>query len=133
MFCGMKSTITDQIDQIEKPTCSAKIDQIRLRFATFLPPASQASTSSASQCSMLRSRVKIVIWASPAAVEIDVLPARSTSIAPPYPKCQHPLTSTKHPRVRNGTPRGLIGETAAKQSHPSFGEGERRKHSAIPS
>ena len=29
----MNSTITDQIDQIEKPTCSAKIDQIRLRLA----------------------------------------------------------------------------------------------------
>jgi len=27
----MNSTITDQIDQTEKPTCSAKIDQIRLR------------------------------------------------------------------------------------------------------
>ena len=31
----MNSTITDQMDQIEKPTCSAKIDQIRLRLAVF--------------------------------------------------------------------------------------------------
>ena len=32
----MNSTITDQMDQTEKPTCSAKIDQIRLRLAIFL-------------------------------------------------------------------------------------------------
>ena len=32
----MNSTITDQMDQIEKPTCSANIDQIRLRFAILL-------------------------------------------------------------------------------------------------
>ena len=49
----MNSTITDQIDQTEKPTCSAKIDQIRLRRAIFAPPSFQASTSSASQSSML--------------------------------------------------------------------------------
>jgi len=48
----MNNTITDQIDQIEKPTCSATTDQIRFRFAMSLPPDSQASTSSASQCSM---------------------------------------------------------------------------------
>ena len=55
----MNSTITDQIDQIEKPTCSAKIDQIRLRLAILAPPASQVSTSSASQCSMLRLRLEV--------------------------------------------------------------------------
>src|ERR1700743_1018994 len=33
---GMNSTITDQMDQIEKPTCSAATDQIRLRRAAFL-------------------------------------------------------------------------------------------------
>jgi hypothetical protein len=59
----MNRTITDQIDQIEKPTCSATIDQIRLRLATSLPGVvpprpSQASTSSASQYSMLWSRVR---------------------------------------------------------------------------
>src|SRR5271170_5351339 len=52
-FCGMNSTITDQIDHTEKPTCSAKIDQIRLRRAIFAPPLFQASSSSASQSSML--------------------------------------------------------------------------------
>ncbi|SLH84269.1 Uncharacterised protein [Mycobacteroides abscessus subsp. abscessus] len=57
---GMNSTITDQIDQIENPTCSAKTDQIRLRRAMCLPPASHASTSSASQCSMLRLRVSVL-------------------------------------------------------------------------
>ena len=46
---GMKSTITDQIDQIEKPTCSAATDQIRLRLAMSLLPASQAVSSSGSQ------------------------------------------------------------------------------------
>src|SRR6476660_2244428 len=60
----MNSTITDQIDQIEKPTCSAKMDQIRLRLAICLPPASQAATSSASQCSMVRLRVKVVTGTS---------------------------------------------------------------------
>src|SRR6476469_2601862 len=60
----MNRTITDQIDQIEKPTCSARIEKIRLRLAILAPPASQASTSSASQCSMLRSRVIVVTFAS---------------------------------------------------------------------
>src|ERR1700730_10601753 len=98
----MNSTITDQIDQTEKPTCSATIDQIRLRLAILAPPASQASTSSASQCSMFWSWVKMVRRPAPAAVGIDYLPPRSASIAPPYLKCQHPLTPRKHPRVRNG-------------------------------
>src|SRR6476659_7957603 len=52
----MNSTITDQIDQMEKPTCSATMDQIRLRLAMSFPPLSQASTSSASQCSISRFR-----------------------------------------------------------------------------
>src|SRR5262249_34744317 len=34
--CGMNNTMTDQIDQIEKPTCSATTDHTRLRRATFL-------------------------------------------------------------------------------------------------
>src|SRR3954447_9632229 len=59
----MNSTITDQIDQMENPTCSATIDQIRLRLATFAPPDSHAETSSASQSWMLRSRVNIDIVA----------------------------------------------------------------------
>lgn len=45
----MKSTITDQIDQIEKPTCSVATDQMRLRRAMSLLPASQAIVSSGSQ------------------------------------------------------------------------------------
>src|SRR5215208_8125798 len=49
MASGMNSTITDQIDQTEKPMCSAATDQIRLRRAMFLLPASQATTSSGSQ------------------------------------------------------------------------------------
>src|SRR5215212_7036560 len=110
----MKSTITDQIDQIEKPTCSAKIDQIRLRLAILAPPASQASTSSASQCPMLRSRVKIVMRASPAAVGICVFPTRSAAIAPPYRQCQLALTSPKRAGVRNGIHGGLVDETARK-------------------
>jgi hypothetical protein len=48
----MNSTITDQIDQTEKPMCSAATDQIRLRRAMFLLPASQATTSSGSQSVM---------------------------------------------------------------------------------
>ncbi len=67
----MNSTITDQIDQIEKPTCSAKTDQIRFRFAMSLPGVvapspSQAATSSASQFSMLRSLVSLDMMALPA-------------------------------------------------------------------
>src|SRR3954470_17333804 len=49
---GMNSTITDQMDQTEKPMCSATTDQIRLRRAIFLLPASQAATSSGSQSVM---------------------------------------------------------------------------------
>src|SRR4051794_28935517 len=113
----MNSTITDQIDHTEKPTCSAKIDQIKLRLATrlpgVLPPApSQATMSSASQCSMLRSRVRIVTRCLPAAVEICVLPPRSAAIAPPYRQCQLALTSPKHAGVRNGIHGRLVQETA---------------------
>ena len=61
----MNSTMTDQIDQTEKPTCSATTDQIRFRLATSLPPASQASTSSASQCSMSWFRVSAFTGALP--------------------------------------------------------------------
>src|ERR1700760_2941430 len=46
---GMNNTITDQIDQIEKPMCSAVTDQIRLRRAILSLPASQAAVSSGSQ------------------------------------------------------------------------------------
>src|SRR5690242_3334597 len=49
---GMNSTITDQIDHTEKPTCSATTDQIRLRRAMYLLPASQATVSSGSQSVM---------------------------------------------------------------------------------
>jgi hypothetical protein len=48
----MNSTITDQIDHTEKPICSATMDQMRLRRATFFPPACQAPTSSGSQSAM---------------------------------------------------------------------------------
>jgi hypothetical protein len=54
--CGMNNTITDQIDQVEKPTCSATTDQIMLRRAMFLLPASQATRSSGSQWVMRRER-----------------------------------------------------------------------------
>src|SRR6478609_7943741 len=50
----MKSTMTDQIDQIEKPTCSVATDQTRLRRATSLLPASHAAVSSGSQSRMTR-------------------------------------------------------------------------------
>src|SRR3954465_10024542 len=40
---------TLQISQTEKPRCSAKIDQIRLRLATALPPCSQNVSSSGRQ------------------------------------------------------------------------------------
>ena len=49
---GMNSTITDQMDQTEKPICSATTYQIRLRRAMFLLPASHAGTSSGSQSVM---------------------------------------------------------------------------------
>jgi hypothetical protein len=48
----MNSTITDQIDQTEKPMCSAMTDQIRLRRAMYLLPASQAAVSSGSHSVM---------------------------------------------------------------------------------
>src|SRR4051812_36259878 len=49
---GMNSTITDQMDQIEKPMCSATTDQIRLRRAMYLLPASHATVSSGTQSVM---------------------------------------------------------------------------------
>src|SRR6476659_9075658 len=52
----MNSTMTDQMDQIEKPTCSVATDQARLRRATALLPASQAAVSSGSQSRMTRLR-----------------------------------------------------------------------------
>ncbi|SHU76581.1 Uncharacterised protein [Mycobacteroides abscessus subsp. abscessus] len=52
----MNSTITDQMDHTENPTCSATTDQIRLRRAIFAPPLSQATTSSGSQFSIQRPR-----------------------------------------------------------------------------
>src|ERR1700694_4170647 len=82
----MNSTITDQMDQMEKPTCSAKIDQIRLRLAIFFPAGlppwpSHASTSSASQCSILRSRVNVVTgtsqrWSGLQQVYVQPVPLR---------------------------------------------------------
>src|SRR3954452_24494523 len=42
----MNSTSTDQRLHTENPTCSEKIEKIRLRRATFLPDASQNATSS---------------------------------------------------------------------------------------
>ncbi|SKX83404.1 Uncharacterised protein [Mycobacteroides abscessus subsp. abscessus] len=44
----MKSTITENSDQMEKPMCSQMIDQTRLRLAISAPPASQACRSSGS-------------------------------------------------------------------------------------
>ncbi|SUA42287.1 Uncharacterised protein [Nocardia africana] len=64
LSAGMNSTITDQIDHTENPTCSATTDQIRLRRAILLPPASQAATSSASHCSMSWLRVSVLNRAS---------------------------------------------------------------------
>jgi hypothetical protein len=58
---GMNSTITDQMDQIEKPTCSAATDQIRLRRAIFLLPASHATVSSGSQSERTCERIKTPI------------------------------------------------------------------------
>src|SRR5664279_4800916 len=99
----MNSTITDQIDQIEKPTCSATMDQIRLCLAIFAPPESQAATSSASQCSMLRlrrgrsmlrSRVSIDMMALPAEMRSDqgLRATHCASVAHRCPTCQHQLT-----------------------------------------
>ena len=45
-------SLDDQIDQIEKPTCSATTDQIRFRLAICLPPPSHACTSSEFQCAI---------------------------------------------------------------------------------
>src|SRR6478735_8252902 len=50
----MNRTMTDQIDQIEKPMCSVRTDHTRLRRATALFPASQATVSSGSQPVMTR-------------------------------------------------------------------------------
>src|SRR3954471_18899462 len=52
----MNRTMTDQIDQIEKPMCSVATDQTRLRRATALLPASQAAVSSGSHSRMTRVR-----------------------------------------------------------------------------
>ena len=46
------AALTLQRSQTEKPRCSAKIDQIRLRRAIFLPPFSQNASSSGRQSSI---------------------------------------------------------------------------------
>src|SRR6478736_8305613 len=51
-ICSRNAELTLQISQTEKPRCSAKIDQIRLRRATCLPPPSQNSGSSGRQSSI---------------------------------------------------------------------------------
>ena len=49
-----KAELTLQISHTEKPRCSAKIDQIRLRRATSFPVVSQNSGSSGRQSSIQR-------------------------------------------------------------------------------
>jgi hypothetical protein len=50
------STITDQMVQIEKPRCSAKMEKIRFRRATLAPPSAQKVGSSGRQSSIHRPR-----------------------------------------------------------------------------
>ena len=60
----MNSTITDQMDQTENPMCSAATDQIRLRRAIFLLPASHAAVSSGSQSGRRCERASVIPMAS---------------------------------------------------------------------
>jgi len=48
-FGPMKSTRTDQTDQIEKPMCSERMENARLRRATTRPVATQNASSSGRQ------------------------------------------------------------------------------------
>src|SRR6478735_3809723 len=51
-ICSRSAELTLEISPTEKPRCSAKIDQIRLRRATWRPPPSQNSESSGLQSSI---------------------------------------------------------------------------------
>src|SRR4030088_130860 len=64
-FGPMKRTITDHSVQIEKPMCSAVIENHRFRLATFFPVVAQNSSFSGSQCSIQREprRVAVVVIA----------------------------------------------------------------------
>jgi hypothetical protein len=54
-FARLMTTIV-QITQIEKPMCSAKIENARFFLAIRRPSASQKASSSGSQCSIQRPR-----------------------------------------------------------------------------
>src|ERR1044072_769272 len=109
----MNRTITDQMDHTEKPTCSAKMDQIRLRLAIRLPVLSHASTSSASQCSIVRLRLKVF-------TNTRFARSHSTSIARSCPKRQHPLTWPRWPGARWTKREGNNGDLAHVDGHVSF-------------
>src|SRR3954469_16227017 len=53
-FGPMNSTITDHRLHIEKPTCSVRMDRMRLRRAVARPGGAQNSGSSGSHCSIHR-------------------------------------------------------------------------------
>jgi hypothetical protein len=57
--------------QTLKPRCSAKIDQIRFRWATFLPVVSQKTASSGSQWSIHGSRRAALVRSGAGTVTVD--------------------------------------------------------------
>src|SRR6478735_11629886 len=64
-ICSRNAELTLQISQTEKPRCSAKIDQIRLRLATRRPPPSQNCGSSGRQSSIQwPARARVTVGAS---------------------------------------------------------------------
>src|SRR6478609_5208353 len=81
----MKRTITDQIDQIEKPMCSVATDQTRLRRATCLLPASHAAVSSGSQSRMTRLRGAVRARSRLGRSEVSVLGLGLVPVVPVVP------------------------------------------------
>ena len=116
-ICSRNAELTLQISQTEKPRCSAKIDQIRLRRATCRPPPSQNSGSSGRQSSTQwpARRVPGVPvaaagpWCGPASMRVmrellkdRVLPtliarrfARPQAVVPKSSNCPHDLTVSR--------------------------------------
>src|SRR6478609_9389895 len=106
-ICSRNAELTLQISQTEKPRCSAKIDQIRLRRATCLPPPSQNSGSSGRQSSIQRPpRARVAGGASGRESVVVMRPTLGAGsfarLRTPYRRRQLVLT-TSHPAQPHGS------------------------------
>src|SRR5215468_255624 len=86
------------ISQIEKPRCSAKIDQMRLRRAMNLPLAFQNFSSSGSQCAI---QAEFCLPMTVVVLQFEDRPCREGSevgVASRMPTCKSPNGGNFLPR-----------------------------------